>query len=200
MTENKAAPHYAGEEIKKQTRYIDLYPGITDEAYRRFFKHVADIGSVEGAQKSVERIKQLYTYFETIGDRAGQHNAVVIALSAYHRAYFAGKRNIAIMYSNYITWLLTRSNTLAELGLDKATAPSRFNNAVLTNALQSFAPIVKDLDGSLKEEVQAGDMKTWLSLITTVSSWGMTDTGYAMRLAFEIGRRTGESNFYNETE
>lgn len=73
------------------------------QVYGRFFNKAAGIGSKEEAQAGVTNLTRLYNYFERLGDRQGQHLAVVRALSAYHGAVFSGRYSIGRIYYQ---WLL----------------------------------------------------------------------------------------------
>ena len=86
--------------------YYDLYTTTSTEqnVYSRFFRHVLSFKSVEAAQQSVERIDALYRYFERIGDRAGQHQAMVLALTGKNRARWGGKHEEAKIFGD---WLAT---------------------------------------------------------------------------------------------
>ncbi len=69
----QSAGHLAG--------YFDLYTttGQEQNVYTRFFRNALQFKTVEAARESVERIDRLYNYFERLGDRAGQHQAMVMA-------------------------------------------------------------------------------------------------------------------------
>src|SRR5581483_6463243 len=73
--------------------YFDLYTTTARDqnTYSRFFRNVLSF-------KTVERIAQLYKYFERIGDRAGQHHAEVLALTGRNRARFSGKKEEAQVF------------------------------------------------------------------------------------------------------
>ncbi|MCV4770736.1 hypothetical protein OFC10_32360, partial [Escherichia coli] len=67
--------------------YFDLYTTTAREQniYSRFFRNVLSFKSVEAARASVRKIDRLYNYFERMGDRAGQHQAMVLALTGKNR-------------------------------------------------------------------------------------------------------------------
>jgi hypothetical protein len=85
--------------------YYDLYTttGREQNIYSKFFSNILSFKSPEAARRSVERINNLYRYFESIGDRAGQHHAQVIALTGRNRARWSGKMEEAQIFSD---WLL----------------------------------------------------------------------------------------------
>ncbi len=63
--------------------YFDLYTTTAREQniYSRFFRNVLSFKTIEAARESVQKIDRLYNYFERLGDRAGQHQAMVLALT-----------------------------------------------------------------------------------------------------------------------
>lgn len=73
--------------------YFDLYTttGREQNVYTRFFRNVLSFKSVAAAEQSVQKIDRLYSYFERLGDRAGQHHAMVLALTGKNRARWSGK-------------------------------------------------------------------------------------------------------------
>ena len=85
--------------------YYDLYTTTAREQniYSKFFRNVLSFKSPEAARKSVERIDNLYHYFERMGDRAGQHHAQIVALTGRNRARWSGKMEEAQIFAD---WLL----------------------------------------------------------------------------------------------
>lgn len=86
------------------TGYFDLYTSTASEQnfYSRFFRGVLAFKTVVAAQKSVARIDRLFNYFERIGDRAGQHHAMVLALTGRNRARWSGKHEAAKVFSDWL--------------------------------------------------------------------------------------------------
>lgn len=72
------------------------------ETYHRFFKNILKYETVEQAQESVEKLENLYAYFERIGDRAGQHQAMILALTGKNKARWPGKQDIAKIFSDWL--------------------------------------------------------------------------------------------------
>lgn len=104
-----ARPSYVAQVLQsagRLTGYFDLYTttGAEQNVYTRFFRSVLSFKSVEAARESVEKIDRLYNYFERLGDRAGQHQAMVIALTGKNRARWSGKPEAAQVFSE---WLAT---------------------------------------------------------------------------------------------
>jgi hypothetical protein len=86
--------------------YFDLYTTTAREqnVYTRFFRNVLSFKTVEAAKESVRRIDRLYNYFERLGDRAGQHQAMVLALTGKNRARWSGKQEESEIFNE---WLAT---------------------------------------------------------------------------------------------
>ena len=84
--------------------YFDLYTTTAREqnVYTRFFRNVLSFKTVEAARESVRRIDRLYNYFERLGDRAGQHQAMVLALTGKNRARWSGKTEEAHIFSEWL--------------------------------------------------------------------------------------------------
>jgi hypothetical protein len=102
-----ARPSYVAQVLQSAghlTGYFDLYTttGAEQNVYTRFFRNVLSFKSVEAARESVERIDRLYNYFERLGDRAGQHQAMVIALTGKNRARWSGKAEEARIFSEWL--------------------------------------------------------------------------------------------------
>lgn len=105
----KARPSYVAQVLQSAgylTGYFDLYTttGREQNIYTRFFRSVLSFKSLDAARESVQRIDRLYNYFERLGDRAGQHQAMVLALTGKNRARWGGKHEEAQIFSE---WLAT---------------------------------------------------------------------------------------------
>jgi hypothetical protein len=77
-----ARPSYVAQVLQSAghlSGYFDLYTttGREQNVYTRFFRNVLSFKTVEAARESVQKIDRLYNYFERLGDRAGQHQAMV---------------------------------------------------------------------------------------------------------------------------
>ncbi len=84
--------------------YFDLYTttGREQNVYTRFFRSVLSFRSVAAARESVQKLDRLYNYFERLGDRAGQHQAMVLALTGKNRARWSGKTEEAQIFSEWL--------------------------------------------------------------------------------------------------
>ena len=102
-----ARPSYVAQVLQQAgylTGYFDLYTTTAREqnVYTRFFRNVLSFKTVEAARESVQKIDRLYNYFERLGDRAGQHQAMVLALTGKNRARWSGKAEEAQIFSEWL--------------------------------------------------------------------------------------------------
>lgn len=103
----EAQPSYIAEVLRQAgllTGYFDLYTTTASEQniYSRYFRNLLTFKNVEAAQQSVEKIDRFYSYFERIGDRAGQHHAMILALTGKNRARWSGKLEEAQIFSDWL--------------------------------------------------------------------------------------------------
>lgn len=104
-----ARPSYVAQVLQGAgliTGYFDLYTTTAREqnVYSRFFRNVLSFKNVEAARESVKKLDRLYNYFERLGDRAGQHQAMVLALTGKNRARWSGKTEESAVFHE---WLAT---------------------------------------------------------------------------------------------
>ena len=102
-----AQPSYVAEVLRQAgllSGYFDLYTTTASEQniYSRYFRNLLAFKTVEAARQSIEKIDRLYTYFERIGDRAGQHHAMVLALTGKNRARWSGKLEESKIFSDWL--------------------------------------------------------------------------------------------------
>ena len=102
-----ARPSYVAQVLQAAghlTGYFDLYTttGLEQNVYTRFFRNVLQFRTVEAAREAVKKIDRLYNYFERLGDRAGQHQAMVLALTGKNRARWSGKHDEAQVFSEWL--------------------------------------------------------------------------------------------------
>ena len=106
----KSRPSYVAgvlQDAGLKADYHDLYT-TTDQpmnVYSKFFAGKLGFKDEETAREGVELIDRLYQQFEFAGDRAGQHHALVMALTMFDRARWTGKRTEADVYR---LWLVAR--------------------------------------------------------------------------------------------
>jgi len=84
--------------------YYDLYTTSARPMnyYGRLFQGILSFKNEASALDSVERIDKLYHYFEEQGDRAGQHHAMLVALTGRNRALGIGKVDEARIFSRWL--------------------------------------------------------------------------------------------------
>jgi hypothetical protein len=102
-----ARPSYVAQVLQGAgliTGYFDLYTTTAREqnVYTRFFRNVLSFKTIEAAKESVRRIDRLYNYFERLGDRAGQHQAMVLALTGKNRARWSGKQEESEVFNEWL--------------------------------------------------------------------------------------------------
>lgn len=102
-------PSYVGQVLRQERglAYFDLYTSSSDDGesanvYTRFFKKVLAFKDVAAAQESVLKIGRLYDYFGRLGDRAGQHEAMALALKGLNRARFIRKFDEAQIFFEFL--------------------------------------------------------------------------------------------------
>ena len=103
----KARPSYVAQVLQQAGHldgYFDLYTttGREQNVYTRYFRNVLHFRNVEAARESVARIDRLYNYFERLGDRAGQHQAMILALTGKNRARWSGKSEESQIFSDWL--------------------------------------------------------------------------------------------------
>ena len=103
----KARPSYVAQVLQQAGHldgYFDLYTttGREQNVYTRYFRNVLHFRNPEAARESVARIDRLYNYFERLGDRAGQHQAMILALTGKNRARWSGKLEESQVFSDWL--------------------------------------------------------------------------------------------------
>jgi hypothetical protein len=103
----KARPSYVAQVLQQAGHldgYFDLYTttGREQNVYTRYFRNVLHFRNPGAARESVERIDRLYNYFERLGDRAGQHQAMILALTGKNRARWSGKLEESQVFSDWL--------------------------------------------------------------------------------------------------
>jgi hypothetical protein len=105
-----ARPSYVANVLREaglQEGYFDLYTSTSHEmnVYSKFFADQLGFRDVETARESVDLIDQMYERFAVGGDRAGQHHALLMALTMFNRARWTEKIAEADVFRR---WLLER--------------------------------------------------------------------------------------------
>jgi hypothetical protein len=84
--------------------YFDLYTttGKRMNVYSKFFAGKLGFRDEEAARQSVELIDRLHQQFGQASDRAGQHHALMMALTMYNRARWTGKTAEADVFRRWL--------------------------------------------------------------------------------------------------
>ena len=106
----QARPSYVGEVLHEaglSAGYFDLYTSTAHpmNVYSKYFAGKLGFRDEAAAAASVRHIDRLYRQFGLARDRAGQHHALVMALTMYDRARWTGKEAAAEPFRR---WLLER--------------------------------------------------------------------------------------------
>ena len=109
-----ARPSYVAnvlQESNLMTGYFDLYTTSANpmNVYSKFFARKLGFKDEETARSSIDLIDRLYSQFEFAGDRAGQHHALVMALTMFDRARWTGKGEEADLFRQWLLARLTES-------------------------------------------------------------------------------------------
>jgi hypothetical protein len=104
--------------------YFDLYTTTANpmNIYSKYFAKKLGFKDEEVARSSVELIDHLYRQFELAEDRAGQHHALLMALTMYDRARWTGKEQEAEVFRR---WLMNRLQEAAPAQQDEASHAER---------------------------------------------------------------------------
>ena len=93
----QSRPSYVGtvlQEARLGPGYFDLYTSTAEpmNVYSKYFAGRLGYRDLEAARRSVALIDRRHRQFEIAGDRAGQHHALLMALTMFDRARWTGKR------------------------------------------------------------------------------------------------------------
>ena len=114
-------PSYVGSVLQEsgmKPGYFDLYTSTAHpmNVYSKFFANKLGFKNEEAARQSVRIIDNLYRQFDLAKDRAGQHHALLMALTMFDRARWTGKAAEAEIFRD---WLISRLNE-ADLASDES--------------------------------------------------------------------------------
>jgi hypothetical protein len=103
--------------------YFDLYTRSAHpmNVYSKFFATKLGYKDNETARHSVQLITHYYRQFSLAADRAGQHHALLMALTMFDRARWTGKEAEADIFRG---WLLERLQEREETPAPVAKAPA----------------------------------------------------------------------------
>jgi hypothetical protein len=111
----KARPSYVAsvlQEAELLPGYFDLYTTSAHpmNVYSKFFAKRLGYKDEEAARHSVAVIDNYYRQFELAGDRAGQHHALLMALTMFDRARWTNKEREADIFRRWLLERLSASN------------------------------------------------------------------------------------------
>ncbi len=103
----QSRPNYVAAVLRdagEVTTYFDLYTSTAEpmNVYSKFFAGHLGFKDEETARASVARIALLYEQFGQAGDRAGQHHALLMALTMFDRARWTGKVAEAAIFRDWL--------------------------------------------------------------------------------------------------
>jgi hypothetical protein len=106
----RSRPSYVASVLQSEgemSGYFDLYTTTSEpmNVYSKFFAGKLGFKTVEDARASIEIIDRLHHQFEIAADRAGQHHALVMALTMFDRARWTNKWEEA---DTFRRWLVDR--------------------------------------------------------------------------------------------
>ena len=119
----QSRPSYVGGILQEEgltEQYFDLYTSTSHpmNVYSKYFAGKLGFKDVETSERSVEVIDRLYRQFSLARDRAGQHHALVMALTMYDRARWTDKPDEAEPFRR---WLLGQLGERPDGGAEGAS-------------------------------------------------------------------------------
>ena len=100
-------PSYVGSILREEglvENYFDLYTSTSHpmNVYSKYFAGKLGFKDVETARRGVAHIDRMHRQFAVANDRAGQHHALLMALTMYNRARWTGKTEEADVYREWL--------------------------------------------------------------------------------------------------
>lgn len=100
-------PSYVGSVLQEEglvKEYFDLYTSTSQpmNVYSKYFAGKLGFKDVERARESVQLIDRLHDQFKVARDRAGQHHALLMALTMFNRARWTGKQEEADVFRRWL--------------------------------------------------------------------------------------------------
>ena len=89
---------------EKLPSYFDLYTSTSQpmNIYSKYFANRLSYRDVAAARESVQLIDHLHRQFAVAGDRAGQHHALLMALTLFDRARWTNKAAEADVFRRWL--------------------------------------------------------------------------------------------------
>ena len=103
----QSRPSYVGSVLQEEglvEGYFDLYTSTSHpmNVYSKYFAGKLGFKDVDTAERSIAIIDRLYRQFELARDRAGQHHALLMALTMFDRARWTGKADEAEPFRRWL--------------------------------------------------------------------------------------------------
>jgi len=116
----RARPSYIASVLQEaglMSGYFDLYTTTSHpmNVYSKFFAGRLGYRDETTARQSVELIERYYRQFETAGDRAGQHHALMMAMTMFDRARWTRKPREAEIFRQWLLARLTEARLFEEM-------------------------------------------------------------------------------------
>lgn len=114
-----AKPSYVASVLKQAGHlqgYHDLYTstGNAMNVYSKFFAGRLRFKDRAAARRSVALIDRMHRQFARTGDRAGQHHALMMAMTMYNRARWTGKSAEAAVFGEWLRGQLAPAERVGE--------------------------------------------------------------------------------------
>jgi hypothetical protein len=115
----RARPSYIASVLQEaglMSGYFDLYTTTSHpmNVYSKFFAGRLGYRDEATARQSVELIERYYRQFETAGDRAGQHHALMMAMTMFDRARWTRKPREAEIFRQWLVARITEARVFEE--------------------------------------------------------------------------------------
>jgi hypothetical protein len=115
----RARPSYIASVLQEaglMSGYFDLYTTTSHpmNVYSKFFAGRLGYRDEATARQSVELIERFYRQFETAGDRAGQHHALMMAMTMFDRARWTRKPREAEIFRQWLVARITEARLFEE--------------------------------------------------------------------------------------
>lgn len=114
-----ARPSYVGSVLQDAGltgEYFDLYTSTAHpmNVYSKFFAGQLGFKDIETARESVALIDRMHRRFALAHDRAGQHHALMMAMTMFNRARWTGKQAEGEIFRQWLLDQLTEASPLRE--------------------------------------------------------------------------------------
>ncbi len=120
----QSRPSYVGTVLQEAglgPGYFDLYTSTSQpmNVYSKYFAGQLGYRDLETARRSVDLIDRRYRQFGLAGDRAGQHHALLMALTMFDRARWTGKTDEAEPFRQWLVAHLRDKSTYGTLSASR---------------------------------------------------------------------------------